>query len=761
MLISISDTPHNERGPRHMRSILAAIHHATSRKQPVTFIIAQHQEQVGLFCRFPGIQHRLIQGQFQAKYPDCSVEVLEDTTFDTPIGQTSWLMSLYLRPDVFPILRYQQFEDVTQNEVDDPLGGLLQAVATGNSEFQSRIEIEVIPARPRRVRLAQTAIEQLTKPFFRQHRTLARKYARYASSPKWRRRLFVRLMVRLLIRNQEGRFTFDDELSKTSSRMHDSEKDLQAASVKLGQHLFEVRLRLIVQGSTKQERPAKQKLRELAAVLNKFTEPRFGRFEASKVFRNKTSLRTPRFLLSDEELATLWHLPTRSVRDVSMLATHSRRLEPPVGLPLKEREPGSSVLGKVAFQDRSEPFGIRTDDRFRHLFIVGKTGNGKSTVLTNGILSDMAAGEGIAVVDPHGDLADTILAHVPSHRTNDVILIEPSDLAYPVSINPLDVPPSMADLACDGVVSTFRKVFGTGTHTPRLEDILWNTVLALMLAGDCTILDMLRMYDVDDRFRREVLVRVSDPVVQNWWRSTFPRLRALKGDDPFASVENKLRQLLTNSVIRNMVSQPKSRVDFRQAMDEGKIIIINLSKGKLGERTSSFLGSLFVTQLQLATMARANVPETLRRPFYLYCDEFQNVATSSFSVFLSEARKYKLGLCLATQFLDQVEPQTLQAVFGNVGSLLVFAVGPNDADILAEQLTGPVQASDLIALPKYRACIRLMIDGMSKPAFTMETIKPEESTVNRSELVRDQSRRRYAQPVKEIKKAIEQAFGVV
>ena len=184
----------------------------------------------------------------------------------------------------------------------------------------------------------------------------------------------------------------------------------------------------------------------------------------------------------------MWHLPTSSVRDVSLQATHSRRLEPPVGLPLKKKEDGICELGRVSFQDQDERFGIRTEDRFRHLFIVGKTGNGKSTVMQNAILSDMQSGDGLAVVDPHGDLADAVLASVPSHRTNDVILIDPSDIAYPVGFNPLDVDPAMVDVACDGVVSTFRKVFGTGTHTPRLEDILWNTVLALMLAGDCTIL---------------------------------------------------------------------------------------------------------------------------------------------------------------------------------------------------------------------------------------------------------------------------------
>jgi Helicase HerA, central domain len=758
MLISISDTPVNERGPRHMRSILAALHHASSKRMPISFIIGQHEQQVGLFCRFPGLLHGLIKRQFHAKYPDCTIALLEEDALDCPAGHETWLMTLHLRPDLFPILRYQQFEDVIHNEVDDPIGGVLQAVAPG---IQAMIELKVVPASSRRCKQAQSAVERLARPFFRNHRSLSRSYALAASSPKRWQRILVALFVRFFVWKGEERFVSDEELNKTSSRMHDNEKDLQAASVKLGQHLFEVELKLIVHAPADQQQVAIRKLHEMAAVLNKFTEPRLGLFQSSAIIRNDKKSKRRGFLLSDEELATMWHLPTSSVRDVSLQATHSRRLEPPVELPLKQKEERISELGRVSFQDRDERFGIRTEDRFRHCFIVGKTGNGKSTVMQNAIISDMQAGDGLAIVDPHGDLADAVLAAVPSHRTNDVLLIDPSDLQFPIGFNPLDVDPEKADVACDGLVSTFRKVFGTGTHTPRLEDILWNTVLALMLAGDSTMLDMLRMFDVDDSFRNQILTRVTDPVVWNWWMTSFPKLLSLKGENPFASVENKLRQLLTNSVIRNMVSQPKSKIDFRKAMDDGKIIIINLSKGKLGERTSSFLGSLFVTQLQLATMTRASIPEHQRRPFYLYVDEFQSMATSSFSSFLSEARKYKVGLCLATQFLDQVEPQTLQAVFGNVGSLLVFAVGPNDADILAEQLIGQVTSADLIALPKYRACIRLMIDGMSQPAFTMESIKPEPNIVDRSEFVREQSRRRYAQPVEVVQNHIQQAFSMV
>lgn len=760
MLISISDTPNNERGPRHTRSILAAIHHASSRHDPVSLIFARHADVVGLFCRVPDEFGGLVRRQFHAKYPDSSVEALPEEALALPTEHQAWTLRLQLRPDIFPIVRYQQFHEATGEELDDPVGGILQSLSDKPSGVQASIEITVIPAPRRRINRAQSAIAKLTRPFFRSHRFIARRYALLASSTRPADRLLAWCLAKLFARRTEERL-LDDELSKTASRMHDSEKELQAASHKLGQHLFEVELTLTASAPPDRATQAQKKLVEMAAVLNKFTAPRFATFRVSQIEQNlNLSKRNQRFsfLLSDEEIATIWHPPTKGVRDTSVQATHSRRFEPPAELPLNKREGAADdvcELGRLSFQDRNDRFGIRTEDRFRHLFVCGKTGNGKSTVLYNAIVSDIQQDRGVAVVDPHGDLAESVLASVPSFRTNDVILIDPADLAFPVSINPLDVDRSMANLACDGMVSTFRKVFGTGSHTPRLEDILWNTVLALMLAGDSTLLDILRMFGPDERFRQQIVSRVSNPVVRNWWQTTFPKLQSIRGEDPFASVENKLRQLLTNPVIRNIVAQPRTRVDFREAMDSGKIVIVNLSKGKLGERTSSFLGSLVVTQMQLAAMSRADVSETVRRPFYFYVDEFHNVATSSFASILSEARKFKLGLCLATQFLDQVDEATLEAVFGNVGSMLVFAVGPNDADVLAEQLGGRVTASDLVALPKYRAYVRLMIDGESPPAFSMQTIEPAAAgSPERGMIVREQSRRRYAKKVDTVERHV-------
>jgi len=766
ILISISDTPANERGPRHTKPILAAIHTAASRKSPVSFIFGQHADAVGLYLRFSDRLASLIKGQFHAKYPDCQIEQLPENTLDQPSDHETWSLELRLRPDVFPIVRYQQYEDAVKAEIDDPVGGILQCLASGSSIVRSMIELRVVPASHRRTHSAQRAVERLvTRSLFRDHRRIANWYATAVGSCNVLVRLFASFAVRVFARQKVERHPAD-ELDKSSSRLHESEKDLQAAAVKLGQHLFETRLIMSSSVPPGHSDQAIQKLHEIAAVLSKFTVPRLATFATPRIRRERGIRRRSRrgFLLSDEELATMWHLPTKGVRDANRQTNVWRRLEPPSELPLKEREPDVCELGRVCFQERTDRFGIRTEDRFRHLFVCGKTGNGKSTVLLNAIVSDMQVGRGLAVIDPHGDLADTVLARVQSNRTNDVIVIDPSDSDYPVSINPLDVQPAMAALACDGLVATFDKVFGTGTHTPQLHDILWNTVLALMMAGSCTLLDILRMLGPDDAYRASVLTRIEDPVVLHWWEYEFPLLKARQGNrdgDPFASLKNKLRQLLTTPVIRHIVAQPESRIDFRRAMDEGKILVVNLSKGKLGEKTSAFLGSMIVTQMQLAAMSRANIPEAERRPFFLYVDEFHNVATSSFDSILSEARKFKLGLCLATQFLDQIDERTLQAVFGNVGSLLCFAIGPNDADVLATQLGGSSSPADLIALPKYRAYLRLMIEGVSKPAFSMETIPPQPAEDPfRATIVRQQSRRRYAQPLAAVQQQVAGALAV-
>ncbi|MCA9099015.1 MAG: hypothetical protein KDA36_11535, partial [Planctomycetaceae bacterium] len=385
MLLSISDTPANERGPRHTKAILSPIHQAIGRRFPVTFSYGAHAGSVGLYLKFPDRLTSLIKGQFYAKYPDCRIEQLAETALDPPIDHVTWGLDLRLQPDIFPLIRYQQYEDAVQTEIDDPIGGLLQVLAPDNTPVQTRIDLTVLTAGRSRRHVAQQAIESLsTRSFFRTYRRLANWYARGITSPS----AFVRYLAWIgegtLARGRLER-TVSDELDKSSSRLHDSERDLQAAAVKLGHHLFEARLRITASAPPQCAALARQRLEEIAAVLNKFTIPRLATWNTSPIRQFSKRDREPKrgFLLSDEELATLWHLPTKGVRDAQRQLTVWRRLEPPRELPLTEREPNLCELGRVAFQDRSERFGILTEDRFRHLFLVGKTGNGKSTVMLN------------------------------------------------------------------------------------------------------------------------------------------------------------------------------------------------------------------------------------------------------------------------------------------------------------------------------------------------------------------------------------------
>ncbi len=377
MLIAISDTATNERGPRHTKPILAAIHKAISRKTPVSFLFARHADTTALCVRFPDEHRTLITGQFHAKYPDCHIEDIADDPLALPQGFRPWTMQLHLRPDLFPTVRYQQFEDVAQVELDDPIGGVLQTLTPDRIPIRSSIELTVRPASPVRRFFARRAVENLTvRHVLRRHRTVARWYASAVTHPHWPVRSAAWMLGFLFAWRRVDRIQ-DDELTRSSSRVHDNEQELQAASVKLGQHLFETTLTITVQAPLSEPDAAFRKLNEIAAVLDKFTVPRLATFRASRIRSRpaRTGRRERGFLLSDEELATLWHLPTKGVRDANRLTNVWRRLEPPTELPLKKRERASCELGRVCFQDRTDCFGIRSEDRLRHLFIAGKTGN--------------------------------------------------------------------------------------------------------------------------------------------------------------------------------------------------------------------------------------------------------------------------------------------------------------------------------------------------------------------------------------------------
>ncbi len=404
-----------------------------------------------------------------------------------------------------------------------------------------------------------------------------------------------------------------------------------------------------------------------------------------------------------------------------------------------------TVLGQTNFRGQARVFGIYEEDRRGHVYVLGKTGMGKTTLLRNMLVQDIQGGKAVALVDPHGDLASELLAAVPSRRLNDVIYFDPSDVAYPVGFNVLETPkPEYKYLVASGLIGTLKKIWAD-SWGPRLEYILRNTILALLDYPGATMLGISRML-TDKKYRERVVRKIQDPVVRSFWVNEFANYNERFANEAISPIQNKVGQFLSSAVIRNIVSQPKSTIDIHDIMDNGKVLIMNLSKGKIGEDNSALLGAMMITRIQLAAMDRAYVPESERTDFFLYVDEFQNFATESFAGILSEARKYRLNLVIAHQYITQMEEPVRDAVFGNVGTIVAYRVGAFDAEYLEKEFAPYFVQSDLVNLDRYSAYIRLMIHGVTSKPFSMKNIPPTPQSEGNAETVLRVSRERYARP---------------
>jgi len=544
-----------------------------------------------------------------------------------------------------------------------------------------------------------------------------------------------------------------DDMAQASARTHDREDGITGSADKMNRLLFTCNVRLSVICPKEHKTLGEEKLREMIGSFRQFALPHSNAFGADKVQAEAAvhhGMRSRPYVLSTEEIATVWHMPTILVQTPNVDWVLSRKLEPPNNLPLAERE-DVTVLGEAVFRGERHRFGIQPIDRGRHAYIIGKTGMGKSTILENMVFSDIHAGKGVAVIDPHGDLIDAILKFIPKSRSNDVVLFDPSDKEFPLSFNVLDCPdPSQRDLVASGLMSVFMKMW-PDSFSGRMEHILRNTLLALLEAEGSSMLGIMRMY-ADDSYRAKVVSTVTDPMVKSFWNDEYAVWTEKYRTEAVAAIQNKVGQLLSTPLIRNIVGQVQSRLDIRHSMDTGKIILVNLSKGKLGEDASAFLGSMLVTKFQIDAMSRADIPEEERKDFYLYVDEFQNFATESFATILSEARKYRLNLTMANQYVAQLligdnGTKLRDAVFGNVGSLFSFQVGSDDAEVLSLQFEEAVTPKDILSLPKYHAYMRLMIDGIPSKPFSVSTLPPPvfEQDPGRVEKIREMSRERYTE----------------
>lgn len=776
------------RGPMAFEQILASLHgllggaRFRAGGETVSFEIAKIKRKIYFYVAVPRHLRTLISSQFYAQYPEVQIEEVSDY-FTKSLVKDKKVLVAELEPDspsIFPIKRHPQFENNTARLFEDPIGPITAAIShLYGRDDNAVLQITVTPISPK----WNKAARENAKDFFRgglwsstkwqswyyRARLPHSRLRRRAQCVLWGPMMMMAGLGKAPSLTQSG--PSDDEVDnlereeRTSGR-HDRESAYGAVYDKLSRLHFGVNIRAVYIHSDPDPLHAEAKIREVLGTFKQFSLPGANAFQMRSLTKSEHGafddvlhrrVRRP-FAMSQEELATIFHLPTETVRTPGIQWIDCPKLEPPVDLPTEDEE-GVTLIGETNFRTQKHRYGIRTVDRRRHVYIIGKTGMGKSTIMENMIASDIQKGRGVAVIDPHGDLAEAVLQFIPKHRTNDVILFDPADRDFPVAFNMLEGKNAeQRGLVASGLVGVIKKL-NIDSWGPRLEHFLRNTILALVEAPDTTMLGITRML-VDPIYQAKILHYVTDPMVRAFWETEYRKLEPRQRTEACGPIQNKVGQFLSTPTIRNIVGQPKSTLDIRFAMDTGKIVIVNLSKGKIGEDNSAMLGSLLITKFQIDAMSRADQKAEDRKDFYLYVDEFQNFATDSFATILSEARKYKLNLTMANQYVAQMSDEVAAAVFGNVGSLISFQVGIDDAQVFSTQFDEErISPIALASLPKYQIYNRIMLDGLTTPVFSANTLPPpppatEEDPDARLAKIKAFSRQRYAKPREVVERKI-------
>lgn len=453
------------------------------------------------------------------------------------------------------------------------------------------------------------------------------------------------------------------------------------------------------------------------------------------------------FEISTNSFVNMFHLPTKENHNPLIRYVSYRKLPAPTSIPVQTEIQNKwiTILWSTEYKSTGKVFWIQKEDKFRHVYIVWKTWMGKSTFMSNMVRSDMQHNNWLAVVDPHGDLIEDVMAHIPSSRTNDVVLFDVSDTDYPVWFNILEYEnEEQKNLVASWVISIFKKLYGH-SRWPRLEYILRNVMLSVLEYPNATLMHITRML-TDKSFREEVLHHVTDPIVLKFRKDEYGVWNDKQRNEAVWPITNKIGQFLSSTIVRNIFAQPKSAINIRKIMDEWKILLINLSKWRIGEDNASMIWSFLVTKFQIDAMSRADIDFKKRKDFYLYIDEFQNFATDSFESILSEARKYRLSLVVANQYTSQIEENIRNAIFGNVGTIVSFGLGYDDATIMSQQFKQLIVPNDLLSLPKFKAYIKLMVDWVTVDPFTMATFPLPDPDLSEEikQKIRRQSRQRYA-----------------
>ncbi len=637
--------------------------------------IVAKQEDIRFYVWTPKKLQDLVEKQIHGSYPDAEIEEVQEYNIFPEEGKVAY-KSYQLRADnYYPMKTYKEL-------AVDPLASITSSLAKMGKGEGAAIQLLISPAESSWQHTGRTFIANTKK----------------------------------------------NESDPSKAKFSVPAKTIEAVENKITKPGFEVSIRIVVTSPTKEMADAH--LNNIKTAFEQFSGDQNG--FSSRNIRRKASFMEdflyrymPMFnllgnrvsVLNSEEIATLFHFPNRQITTPHIFWLYSKTAPAPAEIPTE-----GLFLGLSSFRGIKRPVYMSDFDRQRHMYIIGKTGTGKTKFLQSMIMQDIEKGRGLCFIDPHGDAVEEILGMMPPERAEDVIYFNPGDTQRPMGLNLLEAnTEDQKHFVATNVINMMYKLFDpykTGIVGPRFEHAVRNAILTVLCEPGATFVELMRVL-TDSRYVQELLPKVTDPIIRRYWTDQIAQTSDFHKSEVLDYITSKFGRFVTNKMIRNIIGQSQSAFNFRDVMDKGKILLIDLSKGKIGEENSSFLGLILVPRILMAAMSRSDIPEDQRRDFYLYVDEFQNFATPDFAQIMSEARKYRLNLTVANQFIGQIDEEIKNAIFGNVGTIITYRVGVSDASYLSHEFTPVFGEDDLLNIEKYNVYIRTIVKNEPVPPFSM------------------------------------------
>lgn len=683
----------------------------------MSFEIVARQDDIRFYIWTPNRYRDLIEKQLHGSYSDAEIRLVDEYNIFNESGKVAYKSLQLKKENYYPIKTYKELSV-------DPLASLTSALAKMQKDEAAAIQILISPSEGGWKKEGSAYISQIKK----------------------------------------------SESDPEKAKFATSARTLEAIESKISKSGFVANLRVVVVSDD--DSKAKGHLENIMSAFSQFNSDlnsfssrkirRKGAFVENFLYRYQSLFHfkgNRESVLNSEELATIFHFPNRQITTPHIHWLYSKTAPAPQEIPSE-----GLYMGKSVYRGIERPIHIQDEDRMRHMYLIGMTGTGKSKLLEDWILQDMKAGKGLCFIDPHGDAVEELLELVPPERAEDVIYFNPFDSERPIGLNLLEAKTEdQKHFVATTIINMMYKIFDpykTGIVGPRFEHSVRNAVLTATVDPGATIIEIMRILEnPGGPYLQHFLPKVTDPMVRNFWTEQIAHTSEFHKSETLDYIVSKFGRFVTNRMLRNIVGQSESSFSFREVMDQGKILFVNLSKGELGEENSSFLGLILVPRILMAAMSRTDIPEEKRRDFYLYVDEFQNFATPDFAQILSEARKYRLALCVANQFIGQIEEEVKNAIFGNVGTKLCYRVGVSDANYLAREFAPVFSEDDLLNIEKYHVYMKTIVNNEPVPPFSMSVAKDMEAwrkmkNPKVAKIIKEMSRLKYGRDVKMVEEDI-------